>query len=71
MQRTERLALHDRDLGLTRGDTRDVGGDQAERVEGGIDRFQSREDRVENLERLDLFSPNEIRDLERGEPSLH
>ena len=71
MKRAERLALHHGDLGFARGDPGDVGRHQAKGVEDGVDGFESRQDRVEDLERLYLFSPNEIRDLERGAPGLH
>jgi len=68
---TERLALHDRDLGFTRGGTRGVDGDEAERVDRRVDGLEAHQHGVEYLERLHLFAPDEIRELESRAPGHH
>jgi hypothetical protein len=68
VQRAQRLALHHRDLRLARGHPRDVGRDEAERVQPRVERLDASQQRVGELDRRDLLVADERGDLERGPP---
>ena len=71
VERTDGLALHDRDLRLAGGRTRGVSGDEAERVDPRVDGVEPRQHGIEHLERLDLLLPDEVGELERRAPDHH
>jgi hypothetical protein len=68
VERTDRLVLHDRDLGLARGRPGGVGRDQTERVQAGIDRLDPRQQRSGELDGRELLVTDESGDLERRPP---
>src|SRR5439155_1527930 len=71
VERAERLALRDRDLRLARRGARLLGGDDAERVEGRVDRVDPRQDRVRHLDRRELLGSHEAGDFESRLPDEH
>jgi hypothetical protein len=68
VERTDRLALHDGDLGLARRRPRRVGRDQAEGVEAGLDGLDPGQQRGGELDGGQLLVADEGGDLERRAP---
>jgi hypothetical protein len=68
VQRAQRLALHDGDLGLAGRGPRDVDGDLAERVEARVHRLDATQQGLGDLDGRELLVADEGGDLERGSP---